>query len=170
MEEPIQLQNFLRNSEAPKSAREPNQRNLKTRKENKVFRTERINRGNFIELGYFAHGLFENMSFRRGDKVEYEGVPYFFQPNGSSCYLYVQEEDIGFTERAKVQPSILSISPVVQLSVSSIYLKLSPSGTSKISLSKALLLASQKLDTVDDVVEVSLNESGEDILQKVIVR
>jgi hypothetical protein len=31
----------------------------------------------------------------RGDLVMYKDEPFFFQPNGTACYLYRREEDIG---------------------------------------------------------------------------
>lgn len=36
----------------------------------------------------------------RGDIVQYAGKAYYFQPNGSTCYLYNHKEDIGKTELA----------------------------------------------------------------------
>jgi hypothetical protein len=36
----------------------------------------------------------------RGDLVMYKDEPFFFQPNGTTCYLYRREEDVGNKELA----------------------------------------------------------------------
>jgi hypothetical protein len=40
-----------------------------------------------------------------GDVVLYRGQPYYFTPNGSSCYLYERREQVGITDRALWCPS-----------------------------------------------------------------
>lgn len=55
---------------------------------------------------------FRSMSSKglsRGDIVIYLNEPYYFQPNGRYCYLYLHKEDIGKPKSAEWSPSILSI-------------------------------------------------------------
>jgi hypothetical protein len=46
---------------------------------------------------------------RRGELVVYNGVLYFFQPNGTSCYLYVASEEVGKRELALHSPNMKSV-------------------------------------------------------------
>jgi hypothetical protein len=65
------------------------------------------------------------MSFgrpNRGDLVTYTDRyghtgEYYFQPNGTSCYLYVNKEDVGFTERKAYAPSPNSVEKVKRVGV-----------------------------------------------------
>lgn len=41
----------------------------------------------------------------RGDLVDYGGKLYYYQPNGSSCYLYANEEDIGDASKKVCSPA-----------------------------------------------------------------
>lgn len=50
-------------------------------------------------------------TLRRGDLVEYNGKPYYFQPNGGSCYLYEKPEHVGNTSRKVASPSKASVRP-----------------------------------------------------------
>lgn len=42
---------------------------------------------------------------RRGDVVKWKDHYYFFQPNGTSCFLYRYQEEIGAPERARGRPA-----------------------------------------------------------------
>ena len=42
---------------------------------------------------------------KRGDAVVYNGHLYYFQPNGSSCFLYEKLEDVGKKEKKVFSPS-----------------------------------------------------------------
>ena len=42
---------------------------------------------------------------RRGDLVSFLNDVLYFQPNGSSCYLYKRRQDIGKTSLAKYSPA-----------------------------------------------------------------
>lgn len=44
------------------------------------------------------------MILKRGDVVKYDGQFYFFQPNGTSSYLYRYYEEIGSKGRAARRP------------------------------------------------------------------
>jgi hypothetical protein len=46
---------------------------------------------------------------RRGELVVYNGVLYFFQPNGTSCYLYVASDEVGKRELALYSPNMKSV-------------------------------------------------------------
>lgn len=46
---------------------------------------------------------------RQGDLVWYAGCSLYFQPNGTSCYLYAHESDVGRTERAVFMPARTSV-------------------------------------------------------------
>ena len=45
----------------------------------------------------------------RGDLVVYQNDLYYFQPNGTSCYLYHRRSDIGQTHLAAFKPSLYSL-------------------------------------------------------------
>lgn len=47
--------------------------------------------------------------FKRGDIVSYKGELYFFQPNGTQCYLYEYYDEVGFWIMAKHKPSRKSV-------------------------------------------------------------
>lgn len=49
----------------------------------------------------------------RGDLVSYEGNYYFFQPNGSSCYLYKRACDVGEKHLAEYSPTKAKVRKVV---------------------------------------------------------
>jgi hypothetical protein len=53
-------------------------------------------------------GASERRPFR-GEIVQYEGELFFFQPNGTFCYLYEHPHDIGIVARAKHTPRVSSI-------------------------------------------------------------
>lgn len=42
---------------------------------------------------------------RRGDVVKWKDHYYFFQPNGTSCFLYRYQEEIGAKARAVAHPA-----------------------------------------------------------------
>jgi len=44
-----------------------------------------------------------------GDLVSYKGGVFYFQPNGSSCYLYKNRDDIGNRDLAAYTPARRSI-------------------------------------------------------------
>lgn len=46
---------------------------------------------------------------RRGELVVYKDVLYFFQPNGTSCYLYAKGEEVGKRELALHMPNMKSV-------------------------------------------------------------
>jgi hypothetical protein len=46
---------------------------------------------------------------RRGELVVYNGVLYFFQPNGTSCYLYGKLDEVGKRELALHAPNMKSV-------------------------------------------------------------
>jgi hypothetical protein len=50
---------------------------------------------------------------KRGDLVYYRSNPWFFQPNGTACFLYKEAKDIGHPARAIYQPgrSAVTICP-----------------------------------------------------------
>ena len=41
---------------------------------------------------------------KRGDRVRYRNELYYFQPNGSACYLFTKEEDLGDISKAAYAP------------------------------------------------------------------
>ena len=41
---------------------------------------------------------------KRGDRVRYHNALYYFQPNGSACYLFTKEEDLGDISKAAYAP------------------------------------------------------------------
>jgi hypothetical protein len=43
--------------------------------------------------------------FKRGEIVFYQNKLFYFQPNGSSCYLYEKLEDVGDTKKSAHAPS-----------------------------------------------------------------
>jgi hypothetical protein len=51
----------------------------------------------------------EAVPLRRGELVVYNGVLYFFQPNGTSCYLYAKLEEVGKRELARAAPNMKSV-------------------------------------------------------------
>lgn len=52
------------------------------------------------------------MSFnpKRGDVVAYNNYLYFFQPNGTACYLYLQSDDIGIEAKRVLTPRRTAVS------------------------------------------------------------
>jgi hypothetical protein len=46
---------------------------------------------------------------RRGDLVVYNNILYFFQPNGTSCYLYAKQEEVGKRSLALHTPTTKSV-------------------------------------------------------------
>lgn len=46
---------------------------------------------------------------KRGDVVRYGNFLYFFQPNGTYCYLYHNSEDIGVVARRVLSPLRFSV-------------------------------------------------------------
>lgn len=51
----------------------------------------------------------EEQELKRGDLVEYEGKHYYFQPNGTSCYLYERLEDVGNKDKKVRSPAKKSV-------------------------------------------------------------
>lgn len=47
---------------------------------------------------------------KRGDVVKYRGRLYFFQSNGTSCYLYEYRDIVGLVARSSCQTSRANIS------------------------------------------------------------
>ena len=45
----------------------------------------------------------------RGDLVLYKGQVYYYQPNGSNCYLYKNKQDIGNTSKKSYAPQKTSV-------------------------------------------------------------
>lgn len=57
-------------------------------------------------------------SLVRGDQVYYKGKIYWFQPNGSSCYLYENEVDIGYPSRKVFAPRKTSVTKYISSYIS----------------------------------------------------
>lgn len=53
----------------------------------------------------------------RGDLVLYKGGIYYFQPNGSSCYLYKNKEDVGDISKKIYAPRKTSVEKYIPESV-----------------------------------------------------
>ena len=50
-----------------------------------------------------------SQALKLGDPVVYEGRVNYFQPNGSSCYLYDRPEDVGDKSKKRGSPSKTSV-------------------------------------------------------------
>jgi len=45
----------------------------------------------------------------------YRGMKFFFQPNGNTCYLYKNKNDIGNLEKKSYAPARTSIQPIISI-------------------------------------------------------
>jgi len=55
-----------------------------------------------------------NEKLQRGERVLYNGKIYYFQPNGSSCYLYRRKKDVGIRDLAACTAAKTSVSRPVK--------------------------------------------------------
>jgi hypothetical protein len=51
-------------------------------------------------------------TIKRGDRVRYGSRIYYFQPNGTSCYLYLAKEDVGTLKAAVFAPRREKVTPL----------------------------------------------------------
>jgi hypothetical protein len=58
---------------------------------------------------FFGENNMTPMGPRKGDLVVHENSLYFFQPNGTSCYLYLKLENVGKSRLADKTASISSV-------------------------------------------------------------